>query len=147
MRIVVRRSKIHGTGVFAKEDISKETRIIEYIGERISEEETVRRQEGQSADYSIFFFEIDENTYIDGDVPGNDARFINHSCDPNCESQEDNGQIWILALRDIKQEEELTFDYGFDAEYFGDYPCRCNTHHCAGYIVGKENRDKIAYLL
>ena len=145
--IEVRRSEIHGTGVFAKQDISNGTRIIEYIGEKVSTEQGQRRQEAQSESDSIFFFELDEKTYIDGDVSGNDARFVNHSCDPNCESEEDAGHIWIISLRDIKKGEELTFDYGFDAEFFGEYPCQCGTKNCVGYIVGKEHRDKMSYLL
>jgi len=147
MRVRVSQSIIHGTGVFANEDIAKASRIIEYIGEKVSEKESDRRHEAQMAKGQIFFFELDENTYIDGDIPENDARFINHSCDPNCESEEDSGQIFIVALRDIKKEEELTFDYGFDVDFFGDYPCRCGAQNCVGFIVGKEHRDKITYLL
>lgn len=144
--IVVRQSKIHGTGVFANEDIPKGMRVIEYLGERVSTEEGKLRQEAQSASDSIFFFELDDTTYIDGDVPENDARFINHSCDPNCESEAEAGQIWVLSLRDIRKGEELTFDYGFDAEFFGEYPCRCGAKNCVGYIIGKEHRDKVVPL-
>jgi hypothetical protein len=141
--IEVRRSDIHGTGVFAKEDIQQGTRIIEYLGEKVSTDEGQRRQEAQSASDSIFFFELDEETYLDGDVPGNDARFTNHSCDPNCESEVESGQIWIVALKAIQKGEELTFDYGFDAEFLGEYPCRCAAKNCVGYIIGKEHRDNI----
>ncbi len=145
--IDVRRSEIHGTGVFAKGDISSGTRIIEYLGERVSTKEGQRRQQAQSEADSIFFFELDDTTYIDGDVPENDARFTNHSCDPNCESEAEAGHIFLISLRDIRHGEELTFDYGFDAEFFGDYPCKCGAKNCMGYIIGKEHRDKIAYLL
>jgi len=134
MYIEVRQSTIHGTGVFAEQDIPSGARIIEYIGEKISEEESDRRWAAQSTGDRIFMFELEDKTYIDGDIPENDARFINHSCDPNCESEENAGQVWILSIRNIKAGEELSFNYGFDAELFGQYPCRCGANNCAGYI-------------
>ncbi len=144
----VRDSKIHGTGVFAEEDIKKGTKIMQYLGEKISKEEGTKRELEQlkGAKHGagqVYLFELDENFDIDGDVPYNDARFVNHSCDPNCEVDIKNGEIWYVALRDIKKGEELSIDYGFDLEYFAQYICECGAPNCIGFIVGKEHWDKL----
>ena len=130
-------SPIHGTGGFARRDIPAGTPIIEYVGERIDKAEAQLRCEADNR----YIFYIDETWDIDGDVAWNPARFINHSCTPNCEAEldEEVGRIWINALRDIKAGEELSFNYGYDLEDYLDHPCRCGTTECVGYIVAEEH--------
>lgn len=130
-------SPIHGTGGFARCEIPAGTPIIEYVGERIDKAEAQRRCEADNR----YIFYIDETWDIDGDMPWNPARFINHSCTPNCEAEldEDVGRIWINALCDIKAGEELSFNYGYDLEDFLDHPCLCGTKECVGYIVAEEH--------
>ena len=150
----VRNSEIHGRGVYASEDIEKETQIIEYIGEYVEKDESEKRAWDQAAvaeemgDAAVYIFTLDKKWDIDGNVPWNDARLINHSCEPNCEAWIEEDQIFIYALRDIKQGEELTFDYGFDIECYEDHPCRCGSDSCVGYIVSRDQwpelKEKLA---
>jgi hypothetical protein len=132
--VCFRPSVIHGTGGFAKADIAVGTRVIEYVGEKITKAESLRRCE--SANESIF--SLDESCDLDGNVPWNPARFLNHSCDPNCEAEPDGGRIWIVARRGIRAGEEITFNYGYDLEDYREHPCRCGSANCAGYIVAEE---------
>lgn len=140
----VRRSEIHGRGVYATADMVKETRIIEYIGEYVNKEESEKRAWDQAAvavetgDAAVYIFTLDKKWDIDGNVEWNDARLINHSCEPNCEAWIEDDQIFIYSLRDIKKGEELTFDYGFDIECYIDHPCLCGKSGCVGYIVHRE---------
>jgi SET domain-containing protein len=138
----VRQSTIHGTGGYARKDIPAGTRIIEYVGERISKEESVRRCEADNE----YIFTIDDEGDLDGKVAWNPARFINHSCTPNCEAEWDEGHIFINALRDIKQGEELSFNYGYDMEDVLDHVCQCRTAACVGYIVAEEHWDEVRKL-
>jgi len=139
----VRRSGIHGSGVCASRFIPKETRIIEYVGELIDKEESERRALAQHAksldtgDAAVYIFTLTGRTDIDGNVPWNTARLINHSCEPNCEAWIVGRKIFIYSLRDIQAGEELTFDYGFDIECYEDHPCRCGSAECMGYIVSR----------
>jgi SET domain-containing protein len=133
-------SRIHGTGVFAEQFIAASTEIIEYTGELISKEESLRRCEAGN----YFVFTIDETWDLDGDVPANPARFINHSCEPNCEAlQDDDNRIWITARRDIRPGEELGFNYGYDLDMYRDHLCRCGTVRCVGFIVAEEFHDLV----
>ncbi len=140
----VRTSGIHGSGVYASTDIPKDQRIIEYVGERIDKEESERRANEQMAhaektgDAAVYIFNLSKKWDIDGNVPWNTARLINHSCEPNCVPWVEGKQIFIYALRDIDEGEELTFDYGFDLENYEDHPCRCGSEGCIGYIVKRE---------
>lgn len=140
----VRNSDIHGRGVYATADIANETQIIEYIGEYVNKEESEKRAWDQAAvaeetgDAAVYIFTLDKKWDIDGNVPWNDARLINHSCEPNCEAWIEEDQIFIYSLRDIKEGEELTFDYGFDIECYQDHPCLCGRASCVGYIVSRE---------
>jgi SET domain-containing protein len=127
------RSPIHGTGGFAKTAIGKGTRILEYVGERISKGESLRRCE-QNNEY---IFTLNDEQNLDGNVAWNPARFINHSCAPNCEAELDNERIWIVAVRDIQAGEEITFNYGYDLEDYKDYPCRCGSPNCVGCMVAE----------
>ena len=110
--IVVRRSKVHGNGCFARRDIPKGTRIIEYLGERISHKEADRRYEGSDVnDNHTFLFIADRKTVIDATTGGNEARWINHHCDGNCESETEKGRVFVDAIKDMKKGEELGYDY------------------------------------
>ncbi|MBX6368204.1 MAG: SET domain-containing protein-lysine N-methyltransferase, partial [Rhodospirillales bacterium] len=140
----LRRSPIQGTGAFAVRLIRKGQRIIEYAGERISSEEADRRyDESRMRRHHTFLFTIDRKTVVDGASNGNEARFINHSCDPNCEAIIEDGRIWIYALRTIRPGEELVYDYQYqrsgdadeDAEREKFYRCRCGAPNCRGTIL------------
>jgi SET domain-containing protein len=132
--VVFRDSPIHGTGGFAKAAIPKGTCILEYLGEKIGKDESLRRCEQNNA----FIFSLNNEQDLDGNVAWNPARFLNHSCAPNCEAEKDDDRIWIVATRDIPAGEEITFNYGYDLEEYKDYPCRCGSPQCVGYIVAEE---------
>lgn len=132
--IEFRSSSIHGTGCFATAPIPAGQRIIEYVGELISKEESGRRCEQDNP----FIFNLDEETDLDGNVSWNPARHINHSCDPNCEAEQEDQRIWIVTLREIAAGEEISFNYGYDLEAYEDYPCRCGSPRCVGFIVAEE---------
>ena len=140
--LVLRRSKIHGRGVYARKDIPKGTRLIEYTGERINNAEADRRYDDEGMKrHHTFLFILNSRTCIDAAVGGNIARFINHSCDPNCVAWIEGQHIWIDALRDIKEGEELAYDYEYDflPEYTVEdlefYKCICGSANCRGTIV------------
>ena len=139
-----RDSMIHGSGVYATQAILAEARIIEYVGERICKEESERRAWAQmdhaevTGDAAVYIFTLSKKWDIDGNVPWNTARLLNHSCDPNCQTWIEGKRIFIYALRDIEEGEELTFDYGFDIECYDDHPCRCGAENCVGYIVSRD---------
>lgn len=137
--VVYRTSGIHGTGGFARADISSGTNVAKYVGERISKRESLLRCEADNH----YIFELDELTDLDGSVAENPARFINHSCAPNCEAQLDDDGIWIVAIRDICAGEELTFNYGYGLEDYLEHPCRCGSENCVGFIVAEEFFDQI----
>ncbi|MGD7653207.1 MAG: SET domain-containing protein [Verrucomicrobiales bacterium] len=140
----VRGSVIHGQGVYATQDIEKGTKIIEYVGERIDKEESNRRgidlheESLETGGAAVYIFTLDDDIDLDGNVPWNTARLINHSCNPNCEAWIEEDQIFIHALRDLKEGDELTFDYGFDVDCYEDHPCRCGEPECKGFIVSRE---------
>ncbi len=148
----LRRSRIQGTGAFAIVDIPKGTRIIEYTGEHITSAEADRRypDDDRSERHHTFLFTLNQRTVIDAAYGGNEARFINHSCEPNCDAIIERGHIWIDALRDIPKGTELAYDYQF--EHLSDYtaadlhmyPCRCGAANCRGTIVKVDGRRKIA---
>ena len=129
-----RSSLIHGTGGFARRDVGAGTRVIEYVGERITKAESLKRCEADNE----YIFTLDDEHDLDGNVPWNPARFINHSCAPNCEAELDEGRVWIVALRDIKAGEELTFNYNYDLVDYRQHPCRCGAPVCVGYMVAEE---------
>jgi SET domain-containing protein len=132
--ILFKDSPIHGTGGFAKTPIRKGTRIVEYLGERISKGESLLRCERNNG----FIFTLNDEQDLDGNVAWNPARFINHSCAPNCEAEKDDDRIWIIATRDVRAGEEITFNYGYDLEDYKDYLCHCGSPQCVGYIVAEE---------
>ncbi|HVO48972.1 MAG TPA: SET domain-containing protein-lysine N-methyltransferase [Steroidobacteraceae bacterium] len=143
----VRRSNVHGLGVFATRAIAKGTRIVEYLGERVSHKEADRRYESKDEnDSHTFLFIVDSRTVIDAGVDGNDARYINHSCDPNCESVVEGRRVYIEAIRDIEPGAELTYDYQIQRE--DDDPpnidevfaCRCGFAQCRGTMLWPTER-------
>jgi uncharacterized protein len=144
--IVKKKSSIHGYGIFAKIDIPQGARIIEYVGEIITKAEAERRgpllveyAKKRSEAGAVYIFELNKRYDIDGHVHYNTAKYINHSCDPNCETEIIRGHIWITAKRDIKKGEELFYNYGYDLETFEDHPCRCGAKRCVGYIVDEDH--------
>jgi SET domain-containing protein len=144
-----RRSAIHGSGLVARCAIPAGTRIIEYVGERITKAEADRREQARLAqrdagrDGCVYVFELNARHDIDGNVSWNPARLINHTCEANCEPQVIRGRIWIVALHDIAMGEELGYDYGFDFTDWQEHPCRCGTAACAGYIVKQGQRWRV----
>jgi SET domain-containing protein len=118
-----RRSRVHGTGVFTDTPITKNTRIIDYAGEKISHKESLKRERRYIKDGRIWCFQVNRRWVRDAAVGGNLARFINHSCRPNCYVHIVGHTIWIRAARNIRPGEELTYDYMTDGE--GLIPCRC----------------------
>jgi len=149
----VRSSSIHQRGLFATCDIEEGTDIIQYVGEKISKEESNRRaldweeQARESGEGLVYIFELDDHWDIDGRLGENPARYMNHSCDGNCEAVNCDGEIWVVARKDIKQDDELVYDYGYDMEHFLDHPCRCGSDNCIGYIVREDQRKKVRKLL
>jgi SET domain-containing protein len=127
-------SSIHGTGGFARAAIVPGTLVIEYVGDRITIAESNRRCEAQNE----YIFCLDDETHLDGNVPWNPARLINHSCAPNCDAELIDGHIWIVSRHPIAPGEELTFNYGYDLQDLEDHPCRCGTPNCMGWIVAEE---------
>ena len=145
------KSKTHGYGLYAAVNINKNTEIIEYVGDKVTKNEGNRRADKQALRNSrnknngmVYVFELNTRYDIDGSVAYNHARFINHSCNPNCEVQIINNKIWILSIKNIKEGEELSYDYGYsyDSDY-KSYPCKCKSNNCVGFILKKEDWGKI----
>jgi len=140
--VEVRDSGVHGRGVFAVAPIKKGTRILEYLGDRVSHDVADKRYEDHDEnDNHTFLFIVDKNTVIDAAIGGNDARFVNHQCSGNCESAIANRRVFIDAVRDIKPGEELGYDYeiGRDKDDPPNvdeiYACRCGTPKCRGTML------------
>ena len=146
-RIQVRRSGVHGKGVFALRPLAAGERILEYKGEVIGWPEALRRHPHDPNDPNhTFYFHIDDGHVIDAKVGGNAARWINHACDPNCQADEQDGRVFIEALRDIAPGEELFYDYGLviDERYTPklkkDYACRCGSPNCRRTMLAPKRR-------
>ena len=146
----VKKSKIHGSGVFATKNIKKGTRIIEYIGEKIKKSEGDKRSEQRIKKFldsketgSVYIFELNKKYDIDGSPEYNKARYINHSCDPNCEVDIIDDKIWISSIKNIKKGVELSYDYGYEFdEDFRDHPCKCGSQSCVGFIISSDDWKK-----
>ena len=141
----IRKSSIAGKGAFATRRIPRGARIIEYKGERISQAEADRRYPyDPDSNHHTFLFNLEDDVVVDGGVQGNAARYINHSCAPNCEAVIEDGRIWIYALKAIAPETELVYDYRFilDEPHTPAakrrYPCRCGAPTCRGTILAKK---------
>ena len=147
-RIQVRRSGVHGKGVFALQPIKAGTTLIEYTGEIIGWPEALRRHPHDPTDpHHTFYFSLDDGSHvIDAKHGGNASRWINHACDPNCEADEEEGRVFIKALRDLKPGEELFYDYGLviDERYTPklkkQYECRCGSPRCRGTMLAPKRR-------
>jgi len=147
----LKKSSIHGIGVIAKKDIKKNKKIIQYIGEKISKKEGDRRSTerikkylGKKNEGSVYIFELNKRYDIDGSLSYNKARFINHSCNPNCEVDIINNEIWVISIKNIKIGEELNYDYGypFDKEDYKDHICKCGSKNCIKYIISQGDWKK-----
>jgi hypothetical protein len=146
---VVKDSRIHGKGVFAARKIPADSCIIEYCGELIDDEIAGERgSQDPDNPYHTFFFSLESGLMIDGGVDGNDARWINHACAPNCEAREEDGRVFIFSLRDIKRGEELNYDYGLvvedrqTAKLKAAYGCRCGATTCRHTMLAPKRRKR-----
>jgi uncharacterized protein len=133
VQVWVGKSRIAGNGLYAGQDITKGTTILRYSGTKISKEKSARALAKGNA-YICYF---NDRSDLDGKTFKNTARYINHSCDPNCELQRTSRAIWVVAIRDIREGEELThrYNYEYDPEGYRDFPCFCGAKNCVGYIV------------
>ncbi len=148
-RIQVRRSGIHGRGVFALCAIAKGETVIEYVGEIITWEEAQSRHPHDPNDPNhTFYFHVDAERVIDAKKGGNSSRWINHSCDGNCEADEVDGRVFIKATRDIAPGEELHYDYGliieerYTAKLKAQYPCWCGSQRCRGTLLAPKRPNR-----
>lgn len=151
---IVRQSPLHGNGIFAARDIPAGTRIIEYTGTRITPEQADERHPANPEDpFHTFYFALSSGKVIDGGEKGNDARWINHSCAPNCETEENatGTRVYVMALRDIAEGEELFYDYGLVMEgkitkkLQAEYRCLCGSDGCRGTMLAlpkKKSKSK-----
>ncbi|HEX3949131.1 MAG TPA: SET domain-containing protein-lysine N-methyltransferase [Steroidobacteraceae bacterium] len=146
----VRHSRVHGYGVFALRRIRKGTIIIEYLGERVTHEQAdARYADKDPVDGHTFLFTVDDETVIDAGVDGNEARFVNHGCAPNCQTVDIGKRIYIEALRSIRPGEELAYDYRIqrDADDPADvddiYACRCGAGPCRGSMLEFRNKKSL----
>jgi SET domain-containing protein len=150
-RIQARRSGVHGKGVFALVDLAEGETLIEYTGEIIDWEEALERHPHDPEDPNhTFYFHIDGGRVIDAKYGGNSSRWINHSCDPNCVADEENGRVFIRALRNIPAGSELFYDYGLtiDEPYTkklkAQFPCWCGSANCRGTLLAPKERKRKA---
>ncbi|MCC6930391.1 MAG: SET domain-containing protein-lysine N-methyltransferase [Gemmatimonadaceae bacterium] len=141
----VRHSPIQGMGAFATRYIPPGVRLIEYAGERLTPAQAESRYPDVAGErHHTFLFAIDDDVVVDAAVNGNEARWINHSCDPNCDAVIDDGRIWIETIRDIVTGEELAYDYAYILEERHTsaakkrFPCHCGADNCRGTILGKK---------
>ena len=144
-QLALRKSGIHGKGVYAREPIPSDTRIIEYRGERItSDEADARYPDDAITTHHTFLFALEDGNVVDAAFGGGMAKWINHSCDPNCEAVIEGGRIYIESIRDIEAGEELAYDYNFILEERHTpamkrrFPCICGAANCRGTILGKK---------
>jgi uncharacterized protein len=137
----IRPSPMQGLGAFATEPIPAGTRLIEYAGQRITMAEAEARYPDDANRHHTFLFAIDDDVVIDAAFDGNEARYINHSCDPNCDAVVADGRIWIETIRDVRPGEELAYDYEYELEERHTpaakkrYPCHCGAVSCRGTIL------------
>ena len=137
------KSNINRRGLFANKDIKKDTIIIHYIGKIITKKQTEEDSKFDNGK-AIYLFNINNKYDLDGDFSYNTARLINHSCNPNCQVESKGLKLWISSIRDIKKNEELSYDYGFSFdENYKEFPCKCGSNNCCGYIVREGSRWRI----
>jgi hypothetical protein len=143
----IRPSPMQGLGAFATRSIPAGTRLVEYAGERLTPAAAdARYPDVEHERHHTFLFAIDDDVVIDAAVDGNEARFINHSCDPNCDAVIDEGRIWIETIRDVASGEELAYDYAYVLEERHTpaakrrFPCHCGAARCRGTILAKKRQ-------
>ena len=147
--VCAKTSAIHRRGVFAKTFIPEGSRIIEYVGEKITKKQSDAIYEQSLEDSktkgsgAVYVFELNQRYDINGDVPYNLAKYINHACETNCFTENIRGHIWIIAERDIEKGEELLYDYGYNLDDWQEHKCLCGKPSCIGYIVAKDKRKKL----
>ena len=146
-----KKSHVHGRGLFAVQNIKKGSKIIEYIGDKVTKKEGDKRADKQIKQYKknknngmVYIFELNKLYDIDGSVSHNHAKLINHSCNPNCEVEIINNEIWISAIKNIKKYTELSYNYGYsyDTDYV-DHVCKCGSSKCVGYILDEDHWPKL----
>ena len=152
--IYKKKSSVHGWGIFAKVNILKGTRIVEYVGEKITKAEADRRgpllveyAKNHKQSGAVYIFVLNKRYDIDGHVEYNIAKYINHSCAPNCEVEIIRGHIWVIALCDIPKNEELFYNYGYDLETYDEHPCFCKSSCCPSFITAKEHWPELKKIL
>lgn len=152
--VEVKGSGIHSKGLFAKKDISKGSKILQYGGELIDKKESEKRilknydeAEENPEQGENYVFDLNDKYDIDGDFDWNIAKYANHSCDENAEFTNIGEEIWVVACKDIKKGDEITIDYGYGIEGYEDFPCKCGKPNCVGYMVGECYRDKLKKIL
>ena len=139
----IKKSNIDNRGLYASKNIKSGTKIIEYKGKIVTKKK-VEEDSKYDNDKAIYLFNLNKKYDLDGDFRYNTARLINHSCNPNCEVSGVGLKIWVYAIRDIKKGEELSYDYGFGYdEDYKQFPCKCRSKNCCGYIVREGSRWRI----
>ena len=139
----IKKSNIDKRGLYAASNIKGGSKIIEYKGKIISVKETEINPKFDN-DKAIYLYNLNDKYDLDGDFAYNTARLINHSCEPNCEVAGKGLKLWISSIKNIKKNEELTYDYGFSFdENYKDFPCKCKSENCCGYIVREGSRWRI----
>ncbi len=148
--VSVKKSKIHRNGIFAKKDIPSNTKIIEYVGEKVTRAEGDRRGEkvlenskNHTISGGVYIFELNKRYDLDGNFSYNTAKWINHSCGPNCEVDIIKGHIWVISIKEIKKGEELTYNYGYNLDHYKEHTCKCGSKRCVGYIAAEEDWPKL----
>ena len=141
----IKKSNIdkNGRGLYATKDIKEGTRIIDYVGKIITKKQS---EESEKFDNSkpIYLFNLNNKFDLDGSGSTNTARFINHSCSNNCDYEGQGLKLWVVAIKNITQDTELTCDYGFgyDADY-KQFPCNCGSNNCCGFIIREQSRWRL----
>ncbi len=139
----IKNSKIDNKGLYASRSIKNSTKIVEYKGKIITKKQVEDNPKFDNGK-AIYLFDLSKKYDLDGDFKFNIARLINHSCDPNCEVYGSGLKVWVYAIKDIKKGEELTYDYGFSFdENYKDFPCKCGSKKCVGYIIREGSRWRI----
>ena len=146
-----KRSPLHGSGLFAACNIKKGKQVIEYIGDKVTKREgdkradkQIKKAEKNKKNGMVYVFELNKKYDIDGGVARNYARFINHSCDPNCEVEITNNEIWISSIKRIKKGAELYYNYGYPFETdYEEHICKCGSKKCVGYILSDDDWPKL----
>jgi len=139
----VKKSNIDKRGLYASINIKPGEKVIDYVGKLITKKETEENPKFNNGK-AIYLFNLNNRYDLDGDFVYNVARLINHSCNPNCEVESKGLKLWISSIRDIKKNEELSYDYGFSFdENYKEFPCKCGSNNCCGYIIREGSRWRI----